>query len=174
MRRSDLEHILRAASAITLRNEFVFIGSQAILAEHPDAPIELVRSIKLDIYPRGAPSEGDLIDGAIGEGSVFHNKFGYYAHGVGPETATLPNGWEERLVPISGPGCGGATAWCLETHDVAIAKLVAGREKDLDFVRGLVEHDYARPEILRDRLEATPLDAETRALCEARLQRIAG
>src|SRR5690606_18191048 len=115
MRRSDLEHILRAASAITLRNEFVFIGSQAILAEHPDAPIELVRSIKLDIYPRGAPSEGDLIDGAIGEGSVFHNKFGYYAHGVGPETATLPNGWEERLVPISGPGCGGATAWCLET-----------------------------------------------------------
>ena len=29
----------------------------------------------------------DKIDGAIGEGSQFHQTYGYYAQGVGPETA---------------------------------------------------------------------------------------
>jgi hypothetical protein len=33
------------------------------------------------------------LDGAIGELSVFHQSFGYYAHGVDDTTATLPAGW---------------------------------------------------------------------------------
>jgi hypothetical protein len=31
--------------------------------------------------------------GALGDGSPFHAAFGYYAHGVGPETAKAPAGW---------------------------------------------------------------------------------
>ncbi len=27
--------------------------------------------------------------------------FGYYAHGVGPETAKAPAGWEQRLVRVA-------------------------------------------------------------------------
>jgi hypothetical protein len=34
----------------------------------------------------------DLIDGAIGEASMFHDTFGYYAQGVVETTAVLPEG----------------------------------------------------------------------------------
>lgn len=38
-----------------------------------------------------------IIDGSIGELSAFHDTFGYYAQDVGPETATLPAGWVDRI-----------------------------------------------------------------------------
>ena len=74
MKRSELEHVIRAASAITLHEEFVIIGSQALLGEHPDAPEELLVSIEVDIYPRAKPDDSILIDGAIGEGSIFREE----------------------------------------------------------------------------------------------------
>ena len=38
MKRSDLEHILRASNGVTGETEFIVIGSQAILGPFPDAP----------------------------------------------------------------------------------------------------------------------------------------
>lgn len=170
MKRSELEHVIRAASAITLDEEFVIIGSQALLGEHPDAPEQLLVSIEVDIYPRTKPENSSLVDGAIGEGSTFQDTFGYYAHGVGPETATLPERWEERLVPVKNENTGGATGWCLETHDLAVSKLAAGREKDLDFVKGLVRNRLVDINVLRDRLRATPLESAVHDLCLRRLE----
>jgi uncharacterized nucleotidyltransferase DUF6036 len=133
MDRAALEHLLRAASVISNEREFVVIGSQAVLGQFPDAPAALLTSVEADIYPRYAPDKSDLIDGAIGELSTFHQTFGYYAHGVDETTATLPAGWTERLVPVRNENTGGATGWCLEAHDLAISKLIAGRERDWDF-----------------------------------------
>ncbi len=162
--------MIRAASAITLHEEFVIIGSQALLGEHPDAPEQLLVSIEVDIYPRAKPEDSILVDGAIGEGSTFQDTFGYYAHGVAPETATLPALWEERLVPVKNENTGGATGWCLEAHDLAVSKLVAGREKDVDFVQGLVRNRLVDIGVLRDRLRATPLDSAVRDLCLRRME----
>lgn len=50
-----------------------------------------------DIYPLQAPELAEKIEGAIGEGSQFHQTFGYYAQGVGPDTAVLPRGWMSRV-----------------------------------------------------------------------------
>ena len=50
--------------------------------------------MEADIYPLQAPELADLIDGAIGELSFFHEHFGYYAQGVGPQTARLRRGWQ--------------------------------------------------------------------------------
>lgn len=61
MRRVDLEHVLRAASAITNERDFIVIGSQAILGQFPDAPDELLVSAEVDIYPRDAIRRG-LVD----------------------------------------------------------------------------------------------------------------
>jgi hypothetical protein len=127
MTRAALEHLLRAAAALTNESEFVVIGSQAILGQFPDAPEALRFSIEADLYPRHAPDKSDLIDGAIGELSQFHQTFGYYAHGVDQTTAALPAGWEDRLMAVRNQHTGGATGWCLEVHDLACAKLVAGR-----------------------------------------------
>jgi hypothetical protein len=63
------------------------IGSRAVLGQFPHAPGALLVSIEADIYPRQAPARSDLIDGAIGELSMFHQTF---AHGVDETTATLP------------------------------------------------------------------------------------
>ena len=72
-------------------------------------------------------------------------------------TATLPAGWRERLVPICNANTRGATGWCLEVHDLAVSKLVAGREKDLAFIAALFRHALAQPGLVRERLAATPL-----------------
>jgi hypothetical protein len=121
MNRAALEHLLRAAAAITNERELVVIGSQAILGQFPEAPAALLTSIEADLYPRHAPHKSELIDGAIGELSSFHQTFGYYAHGVDDTTATLPRGWEGRLVPITNENTAGAIGWCLEVHDLAAA-----------------------------------------------------
>jgi hypothetical protein len=90
MNRAALKHILRAAAAIADERDFVVIGSQAVLGQFPHAPDGLLVSIEAVIYPRQAPAKSDLIDGASSELSMFHQTFGYYAHGVDETTAPLP------------------------------------------------------------------------------------
>ncbi len=172
MHRQQLEHIIRAAAGITGASEFVIIGSQAVLGQFPEAPEEFLISIEADVFSLRDPADSDLIDGSIGEGSPFHQTFGYYAHGVGADTAVLPNGWQERLIPIRNQNTGGGTGLCLEVHDLAVSKLVAAREKDIDFIRGLLRHSLAQVETIRARLIDTPIKHECRDLCNARLDRL--
>ena len=135
MNRSQLEHLVRAASAIAGADQFVVIGSQAILGSYPDMalPAELVQSVELDLATLAedeadAQAASDLIDGSIGEDSMFQSTFHVYAQGVSLSTATLPGGWEERLVPVP---VNEAVAWCLEPHDLCVSKVIAGRPSTL-------------------------------------------
>lgn len=91
MKRSELEHIIRASGAIADDSELIIIGSQSILGQFPNAPGTLLASMEADIFPKNKPELSNLVDGAIGEGSFFHEEFGYYAQGVGPETAIVQN-----------------------------------------------------------------------------------
>jgi len=169
MNRAALEHLLRAAAAIADERDLVVIGSQAVLAQFPNAPEELLVSVEADLYPRNAPAKSILIDGAIGELSTFHQTFGYYAHGVDETTATLPAGWQERLIPLHNENTGGATGWCLEVHDLAASKLAASREKDLDFLRVLLREKMVARETLTCRITDLPLSADRRQTILARL-----
>ena len=164
MTRQELEHVIRAAAAIADAPDIVVIGSQAILGEFPGAPGELLISMEADVFPLRHPERGELIDGSIGEGSPFQNSFGYYAHGVDESTAILPQGWRERLVLVTGENTFHARGWCLEVHDLAIAKYIAGREKDLAYTRVLAKHAMATQSLLAERLAATPLSDERRQL----------
>jgi len=152
VKREEFEHVIRAAYAI-VNEEIVVIGSQAVLAQHPDAPEALLMSSEVDLFPRKNPDRSEEIDGAIGDGSRFHQTYAYYAHGVGPETVVGPAGWEGRLVPlevqIAPHKDRTVTAWCLEVHDLILAKLAAGRPHDYEFVEeairaGLVDLDQLR------------------------------
>ena len=87
MNRHQLEHVLRASGNVSGCREIVILGSQAILGAYPTAPADLLSSMEVDLYPLEDPDKADLIDGCLGELSPFHEAFGYYAHGVGPETA---------------------------------------------------------------------------------------
>jgi hypothetical protein len=171
MRRSELEHLIRAAGEIAREPELVVIGSQSILGQFPDAPPALLRSMECDLYPRRNPALADKVDGAIGEGSSFHESFGYYAQGVGPDTATLPNGWQRRLVRVENANTGGHAGLCLEVHDLAISKYVAGREKDLEFTRELARHGMTVKKTLLDRLARTKLEPPLARIVRGRIGR---
>ena len=169
MNRAALEHILRAASAIANEREFIVIGSQAILGQYPAAPESLLMSIEADVYPRYAPERSDVVDGAIGELSDFHQTFGYYAHGVDQTTAILPEGWIERLIRVENENTGGAIGWCLEAHDLAAAKLAAGREQDRQFVQVLLAERLVSADQLVERIATLPLPADRLQLVQVRL-----
>jgi hypothetical protein len=159
VRRHELEHIIRAAAAITDETDFVCVGSQAVLGQYPNAPPDLLVSNEVDIYPERSPDKADLIDGAIGAGSLFEEQFGYYADGVGPETARLPAGWRKRAVVVTGPNTHGARALCPDISDLAVAKLYAGREKDRDWIAAAARARLIRKDVMMRRLatvEATP------------------
>jgi len=49
MKKSQLDHILRAASRITEEKQFIVIGSQSLHAKFPDLPDLLVTSMEADI-----------------------------------------------------------------------------------------------------------------------------
>jgi len=171
MRRSDLEHLIRAAGRIAGERELVIIGSQSVLGQFPHAPVALLMSMEADLYPRAHPELADKVDGAIGEGSAFHQAHGYYAQGVGPDTATLPGGWQRRLVRVENPNTGGYAGLCLEVHDLALSKYVAGREKDREFTRELARHGLIDRTTLLKRLAATKLDPAVAKLVKGRIAR---
>jgi len=171
MTRHQLEHIIRAAAATADVRDIVVIGSQAILGSCPDAPPELTESLEADVFPKDSPQRSIVIDGAIGELSMFHETFGYYAHGVDDGTAVLPEGWERRLVKLETANTAGAVGWCLDPHDLAVSKLAADREKDIDFVAAMVRTGLVSLQTIRERLVTTPrLTGELRRIVEARLE----
>lgn len=168
MHREDFLHVLHAAAVVTGETEFVVIGSQAILGSHPDPPDAMLRSQEADVYPLHAAEKVDLIDGAIGDGSPFQAQFGYYAHGVGPETAKAPAGWEDRLVRVVVPARGGSdiepVALCLEPHDLVLSKLAANRERDWEFAREALAAGFVELSVLRARAATLPVTGELRSL----------
>lgn len=173
MNRNQLEHIIRASCGNADTDAVVIVGSQALLGRFPDAPERLLASMEADVFPLEKPGDAILIDGAIGEKSIFHETFGYYAHGVGPETAVLPAGWRERLVPVCNENTRGNTGWCLDPGDLAVSKLVAGREKDLDWLQCLLDYRLVPAEVIRQRLSETVLATPNqRELALARLGRL--
>ncbi|HVP03704.1 MAG TPA: DUF6036 family nucleotidyltransferase [Solirubrobacteraceae bacterium] len=156
MRRDQFEHVLAAAADAVGLSEFVIIGSQAILGEIKHPPAALLHSMEVDMYPLADPSRSDEIDGAIGDGSYFSYTNGYYAHGVGPLTARAPAGWQDRLVRLDAParvaGAPDAVAYCMERHDMILAKLVRGSERDVEYARAALDASILDPIILRERV----------------------
>jgi hypothetical protein len=177
MLREDFEHVLGAAANVTGLDEFVVVGSQAILGSFVDVPEGLLRSLDADIYPLREPAAADLIDGALGDGSPFQLAYGYYAHGVGPETARAPAGWEQRLVRLEIPARPGSdrspVAFCLEPHDLVLAKCVAGREKDWEYAREALSAGLVQLNELLARVPDLPVDAKTRNAIVRNLSAIA-
>jgi hypothetical protein len=90
-----------------------------------------------------------VADGSIGEGSPF----------------------QSALALVENANTAGARGWCREAHDLAIAKHVAGREKDLDYTAALARHGMVRKPLLLERLRATAIAPELRDIIRARIER---
>ncbi len=139
MKRSELEHVLRAAATIASDFDVLVLGSQSILGSftEDELPDKAYTSIEADVtfFDDYENDKSDLADMHLGEDSQFHATFGYYAQGVNVEVAKLPVGWQGRVVLLSSDGTNGASGHCLEPNDLVVAKLVAGRMTDRPGVR---------------------------------------
>lgn len=161
MKKQQLDHVLRSAGRNTGEKEFIIIGSQSLHGTCPDLPDAIVRSVEVDLI---APDNVDRTEwlNVIGQDSQFHETFGFYADPVDDATATLPQGWKGRLVRLQPGDTEGVGGLCLDPHDLAIAKYVARREKDLAFTKELARRGIVTKETLLELLEKTPVDESAR------------
>jgi len=166
MKKREVDHVLRAAGRITGEKQFIIIGSQALHGKYPDLADEIVKSVEVDLLATKNPTRTDWLN-SIGVYSPFHESFGYYVDPVDDKTATLPKGWKNRLVNLPTGDTDGVRGLCLEPHDLAVAKYVASREKDLIFTRELVQRGLLSQDRLLSLLDQTPID-------DAQRQRIRG
>lgn len=171
MNREDLEHIIRASGDVTDQYEFIIIGSQSILGPVPNPEDIFKMSAEADIYPLQSPELAEKIDGAIGEGSQFHESYGYYAQGVGPETATLPSGWMHRVHRVQNANTNDRVGYCLDVLDLFMSKVAAGRDKDRDFCMALIQHEYVEPKQALALVSQMPLDDAEKRRLTARIRR---
>ena len=162
MKKQQVDHVLRAAGRITGAKQFVIIGSQSLHGTNPDLADELVRSAEVDLIAKQGTNRTEWLN-VIGPDSPFHENFGYYADPVDEMTATLPKGWKGRLVNLAPGDTEGVRGLCLDPHDLAIAKYVARRDKDVAFNRELVARRVVTQERLLALLESTAVDAKVRA-----------
>lgn len=153
MRDEQLEHLIRASGAIIGDREVIVIGSQSILPwlkKHAGKPPRtfpdvLKFSMEADIIPiDDNPKKSDEIDGSIGEDSLFHNTHGYYAQGVSMKTARAPKGWLSRCYPLVNSNTWDVVGRCMHPNDLFIAKLLANRPKDRDFLVAMIECGIVR------------------------------
>lgn len=170
MKKQQVDHVLRAAGRITGEKQFVIIGSQSLHGKYPDLPDDIVLSSEVDLIASKARERTEWLN-VIGAHSPFHESFGYYADPVDEKTATLPKGWKGRLVNLPPGDTEGVRGLCLDPHDLAIAKYVARREKDVAFNRELARRGLVRRERLLSLLKETPVGDDVRERIRADIER---
>ena len=159
MRLDALKHLGRAALALVESDRLVVFGSASLLAVHPELGLEvggpLEQTMDADLIPFPFDEEiGRLLQESLGEGETFHQRFGYHADIIRPVvTEQFPQGWEGRLVPLDEVD----RVFCLEPHDMAVAKGIAGREKDLALLAYLFRIGFLDPELVKERLRSVKL-----------------
>ena len=168
----DLERAVRALATHFRTDTVVIIGSQSVLLEWPDAPVLMRTSGEIDAYPinwlgweQDHPGDeaSEEINALFGWGSIFHEAHGFYIDGVDANTATLPPGWQDRVIHLAVQLDGTTvTAIAPSPEDLVVSKLVRLDEKDIAYIQ---ERHRFRPldiETVVDRLAATETDDATR------------
>ncbi len=135
-------------------------------------------SIEVDILPIADDEQetarlADLIEGVAGEFSPFEELHGFSIDGVDLTTSAVPAGWRTRSVKVQNANTAAPsgqpqfTGWCLDKEDLCVAKLVAFREKDRNFVAALVQVGLVDVDTILARLstvEARHLGSADRAV----------
>lgn len=158
MRFRSLNQLLRVIQSLAEPWQIVIIGSSSLLPAHPDLgesgqPLEASYDADLIITPIDEEMAA-ILGEAVGQQSLFTKRHGYYADILRPSMKDiLPSGWESRLHPVSGY----TNVFALDVYDLALVKLMVGREKDLDLLRALFQLRLIEPARLRAHYQSCPL-----------------
>jgi hypothetical protein len=162
MNRNDVGHLLAEAMRITRHRDYVIIGSLSVLGATATPPDAMTGSIDVDLYPKNDPGRAFEVAAALGLGSEFEQRHGYYADAVSPMLPTLPAGWEERLIQVQFDS--GVSAWFLEPNDAAISKYVRSEQRDREWIRAGLKACILSLPTIENRLRETIMELEERAL----------
>lgn len=167
MNREQLEHAIRASGDLLNEDEVIVVGSQSILGAFPEGlPSSVLLSIEIDIMMRDDPQDEkqQLVNGQQGELTMFHSTHGFFVEAVGEDLCRFPSGWRGRVVEVNTPGTNGVTGLCPDPHDLAIAKLLACREKDVTYVAALLKSGHLQASALVERAQITSMNDYEREL----------
>lgn len=159
MRFSSLTHLAGAASAIVPNVKMIVFGSSSALCTHPELP-DVTDSYEqtLDADFIMDPWDEDmarLLSDTLGKESGFFEQFKYYADIVRPAAFDcFPPDFRDRLVPLE--GC--PRVFALDLHDMAVAKLFAGRPKDIRLLAFLLRTKRLDEQKVRKLLWNTPME----------------
>ena len=183
MRFSSLKHLAASVSAIAPEARVIVFGSSSALCTHPNLSEEtdsyeqtLDADFILDPWDQ---SLGNLLSETLGKDSGFFEHYKYYADIVRPAAFdNFPPDFRNRLVPLE--GC--PRVFALDPHDMAVAKLFAGRPKDIRLLAFLFATDRLDEAKVRKLLWDTPMEEKwivkthailDQVLAEAAKQRVA-
>lgn len=85
-------------------------------------------------------------------------------------TATLPAGWQDRLVRLQSENTNGRVGYCLDPTDLFLAKCVANRDKDRGFNKALLRHGIVNAAVALKRAKQMPLPEARQTELMARIR----
>jgi hypothetical protein len=158
MRLQSLTHLIEVVRAVARPARICVLGSASLLPAHPELggagrPLELTTDADFLLEPV-SDAIAESLQLAAGRDSAFMAQNGYYADILRPLMAeTLPAGWAARLVPVAGYD----NVFALDVYDLALVKLMIGRAKDLELLRGLLRLGIVQPARLQEHYRQCPL-----------------
>jgi len=168
----DLGPLADKLSLMFETDVLVVVGSQAILVGWPNSPDFMRHSGEIDAYPAnweiweearnrtsqpGSPAAeaSEEIAATCGEGSTFHEQWGFYIDGVNGRTSPLPEGWQERALYKEMRNREGAVVTVVAPcpEDLMISKARRLSDKDKDFIEMFHKFRPIDPAVMRERLQ---------------------
>jgi hypothetical protein len=129
----------------------IIVGSHSLYAVAEVVPNIVRQSYEADfLLAKWGIEAIRKVNEEFGVTSDFYDLHGYHADALGLATVVLVPGWESRLQSLIDE-TGQVVAQCLEPHDAAVSKLIAGRPKDFQFIIALLEGQYIQFPILIER-----------------------
>jgi len=142
MRLQALKHLASAITALAPGMKLIVFGSTSALGTYPDlCETTDVYEVTQDadfVFEPWDEKLGLVLRESLGKESLFFDHYEYYADINRPVIFdNFPPDFRDRLVPLE--GC--SNVWALDPHDMAVAKLWAGRPKDLKLLSILLATD---------------------------------
>lgn len=138
---------------ITNEKRMIIIGTQALHGVSPDMPDEIMYSREIDIILSTKASLANWISDVVGDETPFEVDRGYFIDHVRPKPGlpVFADGWESRL--IKDDSFTGCDVYFLSPADLAITKLGAGREKDIPFIKGMIDRGVVSCDEIQDLIQ---------------------
>jgi hypothetical protein len=155
MELSDLQTLFAEAGKLTGHTEFVVVGSLSILGvvQGRNVPARMLLSIDVDCFTRQDPGRVFELGKALGEGSAFETRHGFYLDPISPDVPTLPENWRHRLVRV--PLDGGVVAYFLDPNDAAVSKYARSEPRDREWIRAGLQAGLLSAPIIESRFRET-------------------